>query len=142
MVQKLLLMSSRSKTIDVAVGVLINKDNQVLIAKRAKYRHQGDLWEFPGGKVEQGEEVLSALQREFKEEVAVDVHSAEPFLTMSHDYGDKCVCLHVLLSNDFSGQARGLESQPVKWIAVDQLSDYPFPEANNAIISEIKKRFN
>lgn len=126
-----------TKTVHVAVGVLINTSNEVLIAKRPDQLHQGGLWEFPGGKVEADETVLDALIREFQEEVAVTVETAEPFMEIHHDYGDKRVFLDVWISRQFKGNATGLEGQPVKWIPLLELIQYEFPEANKAIIDKL-----
>ena len=68
------------KTVHVAVGVLINDQDEVLIAKRPDNTHQGGLWEFPGGKVEPKELVEAALVREFKEEVDVSLNHTSPLL--------------------------------------------------------------
>ena len=125
------------KLVHVAVGVIKDAQNKILIAKRANDAHQGGLWEFPGGKVEPGESVLDALKREFKEEVNLDIHQAEPLMEIKHDYGDKVVLLDIYVSNDFSGTAIGVEGQTVKWVSVDQLSEYDFPEANQAIIQTL-----
>lgn len=128
-----------SKKIHVAVGVIKNAANNILIAKRSAHQHQGDLWEFPGGKVEAGESVFEALAREFREEVNITIHSAEPLLTVSHDYGDKQVLLDIWQSRDFSGDAQGNEDQPIRWVAIDQLDTYTFPEANKAIIEKLQQ---
>ncbi|MFT6791787.1 MAG: 8-oxo-dGTP diphosphatase [Cellvibrionaceae bacterium] len=126
-----------SEIIHVAVGVLINSNREVLLAKRKKQAHQGGLWEFPGGKVEPGETVFSALKRELQEEVGITIRGAKSFLTIQHDYGDKAVLLDVWFSKQFSGRACGLEGQPIKWLAIEQLPHYPFPAANQAIIDKL-----
>ena len=94
--------------INVAVGV-IKKNNNVFICKRADEQHQGGLWEFPGGKVEQGETTFAALVREFQEEVNITIKQAEPLIEINHDYGDKQVLLDVWISSVFSGQAKSNE---------------------------------
>ena len=128
--------------VHVAVAVLTVKDKfekKVLIAKRPDHVHKGGLWEFPGGKVEEGEAVLEALSRELKEELAISVLDAEPFLEVRHDYPEKSVLLDVWEVTRFSGCAVGNEGQPVVWISVDQLNDYKFPEANRPILDELQK---
>lgn len=126
------------KVVHVAVGVIKSTDNKILIAKRADDAHQGGLWEFPGGKVEQGEAVLDALKREFKEEVNLEIYNAEPLMEIKHDYGDKIVLLDIWLSKDFSGTASGVEGQQVLWVDIDSLNDYKFPEANKKIIEKLQ----
>jgi 8-oxo-dGTP diphosphatase len=97
------------------------------------------LWEFPGGKVEDAETVLEALSRELKEELAISVLDAEPFLEVRHDYSEKSVLLDVWEVTRFSGCAVGNEGQPIAWISVDQLIGYQFPEANGTIIDALQK---
>lgn len=125
------------KTIHVAVGVIYS-NNQLFICKRPDDKHQGGFWEFPGGKVEQGETVLTALKRELLEEVNLTVHSSKELMVIEHDYSDKSVRLDVHIVDDFSGKAYGAEGQQGQWIAIDRLDDYDFPAANVAIIDKIK----
>ena len=124
------------KQVHVAVGVIFQND-AFYLTKRADNVHQGGKWEFPGGKVESGETVAQALQRELQEEVAIDVLACQPLLIIEHDYGDKQVCLHVWLATRFSGVARGRENQPICWVSLKQLSDYQFPAANRPIIDRL-----
>ena len=77
------------KTVHVAVAVVEKNTGEILIAKRPDHLHMGGFWEFPGGKVEAGETVLQALQREIREEVSLDVHAAQPFLQIPFQYPDK-----------------------------------------------------
>ena len=121
--------------VHVAVGLIFHpSENQILIAKRHDDAHQGGLWEFPGGKVEAGETVDAALSRELKEELGIDVLTSKAALQISHQYNDKNVLLDVWTVEKFDGQAIGAEGQPVKWLALDQLQEYQFPEANKAIV--------
>lgn len=128
------------KKVHVAVGVLKSSEGKILLSKRAEHLHQGGLWEFPGGKVEQGEAVFDALVREFQEEVNVTIQQAEPLLTISHDYGDKQVLLDVWLSSEFIGEANSNENQLIEWVLVEDLDRYEFPQANKAIITELKRQ--
>ena len=121
----------------VAVGVVLDDSDRVLIARRAVQSHQGGLWEFPGGKVEAGESVLQALARELEEELGIRVASSSPLLEVRHDYGDKAVLLDVHLVRDFSGTARGLEGQPLNWVAASELGQFQFPAANGPIVDAV-----
>lgn len=124
--------------VHVAVGVIVNSDGNILIAKRADSSHQGGLWEFPGGKVEPGETLFEALKRELYEELAIDITATEPLIKIRHDYGDKQVLLDVHKVEAFNGQPIGAEGQPVQWVAPDNLHYYEFPAANRPIISAIR----
>jgi 8-oxo-dGTP diphosphatase len=121
-------------TIHVAVGVILNTNQQVLIARRPVHSHQGGLWEFPGGKVEAGESLQQALFRELEEELAIEVYECSPLVTIEHDYGDKQVLLDVCMVRAYSGEAIGAEGQDLRWIDVDKLEEYEFPEANKPIV--------
>ena len=126
----------------VAVAVVVDRQQrQVLVSQRAADAHQGGLWEFPGGKLEPGESVDLALARELLEEVAISITESEPMLRIEHDYGDKQVLLDVRLVTAFSGEPGALEGQPLKWVAIEQLQQLAFPEANVAIIEAVQQRF-
>ena len=121
-------------TVHVAAAVVVNSHDEILIARRAVDAHQGGLWEFPGGKVEEGESVEQALARELLEETGICVEQARPLIRVHHDYADKSVLLDVWRVETFSGEAHGREGQPVKWLKPEQLTDYTFPDANLPII--------
>ncbi|MBN7795388.1 8-oxo-dGTP diphosphatase MutT [Parahaliea mediterranea] len=123
--------------VHVAVGVIVAADGRILLSRRAEGAHQGGLWEFPGGKVEPGEAVRDALERELLEELGIRVSEAEPLLEIRHDYGDKRVLLDVHVVRDFSGTAQSLEDQPLLWVAVEELRDYAFPAANVPIVESV-----
>lgn len=123
------------KVLQVAVGVVKNAQEQVLIALRPPRLHQGGLWEFPGGKLERGETIEQALARELKEELDITVITATPLITVKHQYPGIAVQLHVFLVDRFSGEARSCEGQPFKWVSADELSRHSFPAANRPIIT-------
>ncbi|AOE50455.1 8-oxo-dGTP diphosphatase MutT [Kangiella sediminilitoris] len=121
------------KIVRVAVAVVIIAD-RVLIAKRATHQHQGGLWEFPGGKIEAGEELESALKRECKEELDIVPSIIKPLTVIEHTYPDKAVQLNVCIVPDYLGVPLGREGQPLQWCRLEKLSSYEFPEANKSII--------
>ncbi|MCC4832937.1 8-oxo-dGTP diphosphatase MutT [Shewanella sp. 10N.7] len=125
------------KRIHVAVGIIVNTEQEILIAKRHQHLHQGGKWEFPGGKVENKESVSQALIRELKEEVNLDIHATTSFMEISHDYPDKHVLLDIHLVKDFQGNAEGIEGQQIKWIPCSELKNYDFPKANQPIIDKL-----
>ncbi|WP_068829593.1 Nudix family hydrolase [Pseudomonas sp. BMS12] len=123
------------KRVHVAAAVIRGADDLVLIARRAADQHQGDLWEFPGGKVEAGEQVRDALARELNEELGIDVEVARPLIQVQHDYPDKQVLLDVWEVSAFSGEPHGAEGQPLAWVSSRELLDYEFPAANQPIVA-------
>ena len=124
--------------VHVAVGVILDANQNVLITRRAPDAHQGDLWEFPGGKIEVGESPSDALQRELHEELGIAVGRTSALLHVRHDYGDKTVLLDVHVVWDFTGTARPLEGQPMAWVPVHDLGRYVFPAANEPIVGAIR----
>ncbi len=128
------------KVVHVAAGIIV-RDQQVFISKRSAAQHQGDKWEFPGGKVEPGESVLEALTRELKEEVDLDVINAQVFHQLAFDYGDKIVQLDFYLVDKFEGDGKGLEGQQTAWVNMSALADYNFPAANQVIVEMLMTQF-
>ena len=126
-----------SQPIHVAVAVIRNARNDILISRRHADSHQGGLWEFPGGKLKRGESLQQALERELREELGIEIGAIRPLLEIEHDYGDRRVLLDVWLVREFSGEARGLEGQPLSWVAPTQLANYAFPAANRPILEAI-----
>lgn len=120
--------------IHVAVGVIRSPDQRILISRRPSGAHQGDRWEFPGGKVESGETVQEALHRELAEELDVHTLRTAPLCRVSHDYGDRRVLLDVWTVSEWRGTPRGMENQPLRWVPVDELEPDDFPVANRPII--------
>nr|WP_220273578.1 Nudix family hydrolase [Pseudomonas savastanoi] len=123
------------KRVHVAAAVIRGADGSVLIARRADTQHQGGLWEFPGGKVEEGETVQAALARELQEELGIQVTAARPLIKVGHDYADKQVLLDVWEVSAFTGEPHGAEGQPLVWAAPRELPDYDFPAANQPIVA-------
>lgn len=124
-----------SSALHVAVGVVRDKDGNILLTQRAKHAHQGGLWEFPGGKLETDETVLQALQRELHEEVGIKVQKAKPLIKIKHQYPDLQVLLDVWQVTAFDGTASACEGQAMRWVAAQHLTEYEFPAANVPIIS-------
>jgi 8-oxo-dGTP diphosphatase len=126
-----------ASVVHVAVGVVRNPQGNILVAKRPAHAHQGDLWEFPGGKVERGESLQQALQRELHEELGIDVTHARPLIRIPHSYPDKQVLLDVWLIEGFGGEPHGKENQPIAWLSPAELWERPFPVANQPIIQAV-----
>lgn len=128
-----------TRIIRVAVGV-VRRANDVLIARRPDHVPQGGFWEFPGGKVEPGEQLNQALCRELHEELGIEVDPTGlfPFLCVTHDYGDKCVRLEVVEVTRFDGIPVGREGQRVRWASIPGLRPEDFPVANRPILAALR----
>ena len=131
-----------SHVIHVAVGVLIDDKHCVLLARRLKGTHLAGFWEFPGGKVEAGETVKTALGRELLEELGITVNKTSPLLTVSHDYGEKQVLLDVHRVEAWSGEPFGAEGQPIAWVDAPSLGDFQVPDANAEIMTRVAELLN
>ncbi len=130
--------SLMDERLHVAVGVIYNATrDKILISKRCHNQDLAGFWEFPGGKVENGETSQSALARELFEELGIVVNQAESLMNISHDYPDKKVLLDVWKVNNWSGNVTRREKQEIAWVAINELNHYAFPSANKQIIKTI-----
>lgn len=133
------------KTIDVAIGAIVNDKAQLCIAYRANSKtHCHGFWEFPGGKVDAGETPYQALIRELYEEIGI--HVSHAILLKTHPYvyqlDNKQVVLHFFLVDQFLGEPYSKEGQPIKWIEFAEIQQYQFPKGNDALISCLLNRFH
>ncbi len=108
-------MSSSAAPVDVAVGILMKPNGEVLLGQRPEGKPYAGYWEFPGGKVEAGEAILDALKREFMEELGIQILSAEPWCGVQYVYPHAHVRLHFYLSREWSGEPQSLEGQVFAW---------------------------
>lgn len=122
----------------VAVGVLRRGDGRLLVADRDAARHAGGGLEFPGGKVEPGEPLESALARELEEELGVRIMGPRPLIRLRHRYSDRLVELAVAMIDDWRGEARGCEGQRLRWYLPGELEPERFPAANRPIIAALQ----
>jgi 8-oxo-dGTP diphosphatase len=107
---------SASFFLEVVAGAIIDAEGRVLIAQRPDGKALAGRWEFPGGKIGQGEEARDGLARELREELGVEVHDAERLIRYSHAYPDRLVRLDLWLVTSWSGDPRGLDGQSLKWV--------------------------
>lgn len=117
-------MTASSAPINVAVGILMKINGDVLLAQRPAGKPYSGYWEFPGGKVEEGEAILDALKREFMEELGITVLSGDPWCGVEHVYPHAHVRLHFYLIRDWGGEPQSLEGQAFAWqgdLAVEPL---------------------
>lgn len=130
-------MSSGGKPILLVAAVaLLDADNRVLLSRRPKGKHMAGLWEFPGGKVHDGETPESALIREMKEELAIDTAESclAPLTFASHDYEDFHLLMPLYVCRKWKGIVTPMEGQELKWVRKQALTDYPMPPADAPLI--------
>ncbi len=120
------------RTLLVGLIALINENNEVLISLRKNRSKYNDYWEFPGGKVEEGETVNNALEREIKEELSIDISSncVAP-LTFAVDYHNTHQTILMLhICRKWKGRPESLLGQELKWVKPLNLVNYEMPKAN------------
>lgn len=123
----------------IGVGIIMNENDEVLIALRPEDAMLGGLWEFPGGKQKDDEEMEETVIRELKEELSVDVSINKPFMKLNHAYSHFKITMHAYLCELENGTPEPQSSQKVRWIAIDELEDYPFPKANRKLTKKLMK---
>ena len=122
----------------VAAG-LIWRDGKLLISMRRPGTHLEGLWEFPGGKQEEGEGLEQCLMRELKEELGIHVRVDGPFLTVDHPYPMKRISLHLFNCTWLGGDPLPLESQEIRWVSPEDLPGLPFPPPDMRVIEKLLK---
>ena len=108
-------MMEHSPPIDVAVGILMKPNGDVLLGQRPEGKPYAGYWEFPGGKVDAGESILDALKREFMEELGIEIITAEAWCGVQHVYEHAHVRLHFYISHAWRGEPQSLENQAFAW---------------------------
>ena len=101
--------------VNVAVGILMKRNGDVLLAQRPNGKPMAGYWEFPGGKVELGESIFDALKRELQEEIGVRLLSAKPWCGIEYKYAHAHVRLHFYISHEWCGEPQSLEGQTLAW---------------------------
>jgi A/G-specific adenine glycosylase len=121
---------------EVTAGI-IHRGDQILIAKRKDEGLLGGLWEFPGGKQEAGETLQECLQRELREELAIEVSVGDLYCAIKHAYTHFRITLNVFECNYLSGVPQAIGCTEWRWIEPKDLTDFPFPKADRTIISKL-----
>lgn len=132
------LAMDNSDPITVVIGIVQDAEKKILIAQRRQDVHLAGLWEFPGGKVEPGETLYTALVRELWEEVGLEVYEADLWEELHYQYPHKTVMLYFWRVSAYKGRAQGRENQPIRWVTAAELDAYEFPAANQPILKALK----
>jgi 8-oxo-dGTP diphosphatase len=124
----------------VVAVALVDVDGRVLIAQRPEGKSMAGLWEFPGGKVDDGETPEQALIRELQEEIGIDVteNCLAPFTFASHRYDDFHLLMPLYVCRVWKGMVVAREDQALKWVRALDLKDYPMPPADVPLIAMLR----
>ena len=116
----------------VAACALVDADRRVLLAKRPEGRPLAGFWEFPGGKLEPGETPETALARELREELGIEVQPKclAPLAFASHTYEDFHLLMPLFVCRKWEGEIRPREGQEIVWVRANRLNDYDMPPAD------------
>ncbi len=127
---------------DVAAGIIMGDDGRILIAQRPNEGLLGGLWEFAGGKREDGETMPQTLIRELQEELGITVEVGELFIKVKHAFTHFKITLHAYTCKLITGTPQLLGVQNVAWVTLDELQNYAFGKADRAIVEALLEQKN
>jgi 8-oxo-dGTP diphosphatase len=128
-----------SGAIHVVAGALFDAAGRVLVAQRPDGKHMAGGWEFPGGKLEAGEDRWHGLQRELREELGVEAIQGHPVIAYDHDYPARRTHLDLWLVSEYTGTPRSMEGQPLQWVALEELRAIGLLEADWPMIPALQR---
>ena len=126
--------------INVVAAVICDNENRILITKRNLKKSQGGLWEFPGGKIEDGETKEQAIIREIKEELDIDIKVDKYIDEKVFNYPEKDINLIAMKCSIFDGTIVLKEHEDAKWVTSSELINYNFAPADMFIVDILLKK--
>jgi len=129
---------TEQKSILVTAGILI-EGGRVLICQRHHSDPYGMQWEFPGGKVEEGEDLKASLRRELNEELAIQAEIDEEVYRLRHQYPDRNVEVIFFAVRRFSGKVRNQVFEAIEWVERSRLTEFNFLEADRELVRQISR---
>ena len=130
-------MSESVKITEVAAAVIERPDGTFLLAQRPEGKPYPGYWEFPGGKIEPGEDPAAALTRELREELGIEVKRSTPWITRVYAYTHATVRLHFLRVSAWDGEPQPLEDQAIRWQQVESPDVSPMLPANAPVLAAL-----
>ncbi len=132
------MLNTEADRLDVSVGLVFDQAGQVLIGCRTDNSVHHGKWEFPGGKLKQGETHQEALSRELREEIGIEVVESRHCISFPYDYPDKRVMLNFYVIEKYNGEPQPCEQQPLQWVTPEDLRGYELLDANSAIVRHLQ----
>ncbi len=131
---------SGSPLLLVSAVALIDADDRVLLARRPEGKSMAGLWEFPGGKVQDGETPEAALIRELDEELGIDTYESclAPIGFASHAYDDFHLLMPLFVCRVWEGTPQPREGQKLAWVRPNALREYPMPPADVPLVAQLQ----
>lgn len=120
------------------IASVMQKDNKVLIAQRAKKDALYEKWEFPGGKMEAGETDHECLKRELREEFGIEAEIGDYVCTSYFEHKGTPMAMVVYYVSSYSGEMQLLDHKQVKWVTIDELDHFQFPDPDLPIVEKLK----
>ncbi len=124
--------------VHVVAAAVIDAAGRVLIAQRPSGKHLAGGWEFPGGKLEPGEERLAGLARELKEELGITIGAPRPLIRVKHAYPSRVVLLDMWVVKRYAGEPQGLDGQALRWCAQKDLATADLLPADKPIVAALR----
>ncbi len=124
----------------VVAGILLDGHGRVLVTERIGDHSFAGLWEFPGGKIEDGEDSLSALGRELGEELGVEIVEQSLFMSLDYDYADRSVSIDFYLIKHWRNTPVGRDGQALMWILPEELAEDLLLPADAPVIEALRRR--
>ncbi|MFX4260792.1 8-oxo-dGTP diphosphatase MutT [Pelotomaculum propionicicum] len=125
---------------EIAVAAAVIRNNgKVLIAQRPECSHMGLKWEFPGGKIEPGEDAAACLKREIREELDLEIEVGRELMVVEHKYRDRKVIMRCHWCRYLRGEAKALECRSFKWVSAGEMKSFDFAEADRPVVDFLLK---
>ena len=127
-------------TFDVAAGILCDPEGRILIAERIGGGRFNGLWEFPGGKIDEGETAPEALSRELAEELGIEITNCSSFMNIRHEYDDRIVTIEFFIVSDWNSEPVGREGQALRWVPAESLDADELLPADMPVVVALRQR--
>jgi mutator protein MutT len=124
--------------IHVVAAAVLDPAGRVLIAQRPQGTHLAGGWEFPGGKLEPGEDRKAGLARELREELGIQIATPRPLIRLRHTYPERDVLLDVWVVRHYSGEPQGLDAQALRWCTQDELETVDLLPADGPVVRALR----